>query len=182
MSDEVLCPQCNHFDAVFKASTLYEYGFSIEKYERVIPPPPGTKWPILIKQEEQTVQNALSKKLSPPQKPKPAYITGGMIIVTIVVWIVVACTILPIFNGNSQSTTCIVGLGWILYLGLLIWWFLSHKKSEDNRVEKLMPDWSRAMERWNRLYYCSRDDLVFDPSDGSSAPASQMDQLIHRAL
>ncbi len=40
--------------------------------------------------------------------------------------------------------------------------------------ECLHSTWKRSLERWDRLYYCSRDDCVFIPGEGTSAPLSGM--------
>ena len=61
----------------------------------------------------------------------------------------------------------------------------------DNQTLQYLPAWDEAMENWRRLYYCRRDDVVFDPqtnktlSDAAvksmltvntSAPAQQTEQ------
>jgi hypothetical protein len=33
----------------------------------------------------------------------------------------------------------------------------------DNQSLQYLPAWDEAMENWRRLYYCKRDDVVFDP-------------------
>ena len=33
----------------------------------------------------------------------------------------------------------------------------------DNQTLQYLPAWDEAMENWRRLYYCRRDDVVFDP-------------------
>ena len=33
----------------------------------------------------------------------------------------------------------------------------------DNQTLQYLPAWDEAMEIWRRLYYCRRDDVVFDP-------------------
>jgi hypothetical protein len=33
----------------------------------------------------------------------------------------------------------------------------------DNQSLQYLPAWDEAMENWHRLYYCKRDDVVFDP-------------------
>jgi hypothetical protein len=40
--------------------------------------------------------------------------------------------------------------------------FLRIVKS-DNQTLQYLPAWDEAMEKWRRLYYCRRDDVVFDP-------------------
>jgi|GEM_PF-2637366 len=37
---------------------------------------------------------------------------------------------------------------------------------------------ARASARWDRLYYCHRDDLVFLPTEGLSAPSSDMMRML----
>jgi hypothetical protein len=40
--------------------------------------------------------------------------------------------------------------------------------------------WQNALEKWNVLYYCERDDLVFDPDDqGAYAAAREMNRLLY---
>jgi len=39
--------------------------------------------------------------------------------------------------------------------------------------DKLMSDWQTAMDRWNALYYCHRDDCVFIPEEGTYAALSK---------
>jgi hypothetical protein len=33
----------------------------------------------------------------------------------------------------------------------------------DNHMLQYLPVWDEAMENWRRLYYCKRDEAVFDP-------------------
>jgi hypothetical protein len=35
--------------------------------------------------------------------------------------------------------------------------------SGDNEATLRFPTWDRAVAAWKKLYYCSRDDVVFDP-------------------
>jgi len=41
------------------------------------------------------------------------------------------------------------------------------------------PSWQKAMERWDRLYYCARDDCVFDPITGESTPVEMMREFLY---
>lgn len=43
------------------------------------------------------------------------------------------------------------------------------KKWHDKNA-LLIEDWENATARWNKLYYCQRDDVVFIPGEGTSAP------------
>jgi hypothetical protein len=37
---------------------------------------------------------------------------------------------------------------------------------------------SRTFSRWDKLYYCHRDDIVFLPDENLSAPSSGMMQML----
>lgn len=37
--------------------------------------------------------------------------------------------------------------------------------------------WLRKMEIWSNIYYCARDDLVFDPQSGKTAMADDLDEI-----
>jgi hypothetical protein len=39
--------------------------------------------------------------------------------------------------------------------------------------------WKMAKTRWDRLYYCARDDGVFDPDEGIFIPAQQIENYIY---
>lgn len=52
------------------------------------------------------------------------------------------------------------------------------KRREEAEAEK--PQWERAMKRWNKLYYCMRDNGVFIPDEGEFVPVEQMEAHLIR--
>jgi predicted RNA-binding Zn-ribbon protein involved in translation (DUF1610 family) len=46
--------------------------------------------------------------------------------------------------------------------------------------QRILSNWTRAMERWNQLYYCARDDCVFIPSEKNSASISKMKEYLYK--
>jgi flavin-dependent dehydrogenase len=46
--------------------------------------------------------------------------------------------------------------------------------------QRIQSTWERAMERWNQLYYCARDDCVFIPGENTSAPISKMKEYLYK--
>ncbi len=48
------------------------------------------------------------------------------------------------------------------------------------QAEEGMGRWPLAMERWNRLYYCGRDDCVFLPGTNTYAPITDMREYLYR--
>jgi hypothetical protein len=49
--------------------------------------------------------------------------------------------------------------------------------SERRQVQEA---WDAAMERWRSLYYCARDDVIFLPGEGSSAPVGELYKYLQR--
>jgi hypothetical protein len=44
------------------------------------------------------------------------------------------------------------------------------RESRTRAYELQLASWKRAMERWDRLYYCHRDDVVFEPGGRPFGP------------
>jgi len=52
-------------------------------------------------------------------------------------------------------------------------------QGEIDERQSIQSTWKRAIERWNQLYYCGRDDCVFIPSESTSAPISNMQEYLY---
>lgn len=69
-------------------------------------------------------------------------------------------------------------------LGAVLWLLpitISRKqlRSEKQRCEVQRPSWQRAMNRWERLYYCARDDGVFIPGETPFVPIEKIQELLY---
>lgn len=42
-----------------------------------------------------------------------------------------------------------------------------------------MPRWQRAKERWEKLYYCMRDETVFIPTENKAVSADDMEKYLY---
>jgi len=107
-------------------------------------------------------------------------------------------------NGNDSDITpsmpariivSLVGLA-MGVAGLIIAFFVARavfrainaasKRSAEKRqreiadVQAEMARWEHAMQRWNQLYYCERDDLIFIPGEKIGVPREQMMDYIYQ--
>jgi len=62
---------------------------------------------------------------------------------------------------------------------------IENKRNEMQLQSRIQLDeelkiWKNAMEHWNTLYYCGRDDCVFLPGTGTYAPVSNMINYIYQ--
>ncbi len=48
----------------------------------------------------------------------------------------------------------------------------------DQEVQKLYPGYDRAIAEYNRLRYCSRDDVIFDPENGKTITEEALAAMI----
>jgi predicted RNA-binding Zn-ribbon protein involved in translation (DUF1610 family) len=46
--------------------------------------------------------------------------------------------------------------------------------------QRIHAAWQKAVQRWNQLYYCARDDCVFVPGENTSAPISKMMEYLYK--
>ncbi len=48
----------------------------------------------------------------------------------------------------------------------------------DNQTLQYLPAWDEAMEKWRRLYYCKRDDVVFDPQTNKALSDAAVNSML----
>jgi hypothetical protein len=53
-------------------------------------------------------------------------------------------------------------------------------KRRAAKVADQIPQWEMAIVRWYELYYCARDDGVFDPDEGVFVPIEEMMDYLYR--
>ncbi len=70
----------------------------------------------------------------------------------------------------------------LIFIGICslgIRWYIR----KQQRVRKEYPAkkraWDQAMARWNRSYYCFRDDIVFDPDNDESCRPQDLQQFLY---
>jgi len=118
----------------------------------------------------------LAKRLYPPPKPQVKKFSGCLLILGIMGLcsglLGGALVLLNIIIRNNYSDIGIELVGaaagalfWLV-VGILVFWAKNNQdKNEARRIAREKPLWEDAMRIWNRLYYCHRDDIVFDGDD-----------------
>jgi membrane protein DedA with SNARE-associated domain len=86
-----------------------------------------------------------------------------------------------VFGGAGLCGVVVVG-------GLLVWLGVKVKQRFDRDLANYkskksvydnedLPRWQRAIERWNQLYYCMRDETIFIPAENKAVKANDMQYL-----
>ena len=148
-----ICPVCHKADKVKKLQTAYNEGI-----ERFAPPPLPGKTVSMLR-----------------------YMFFSMLIVGICIFLIL------IFVGSESFGLAIsipelllVVVSLICIVSALILSYIAFTKvvQGDREAQKHYPEWDRAMERWNNLRYCSRDDVVFDPQTGKTVSEQALASLL----
>jgi amino acid transporter len=159
-AQKVLCPVCHQADQVKNVATAYESGVS---------------------------------RLAPPTMPVAhvgmmKFVIVGFALVGVGVFFIL---VLSGTNGYGswplaiqivQVVITILAICAALALSLVA---LLRVVRGDMNSQKLLPAYDEALENWRRLYYCKRDDAVFDPqtnktiSDASLKSLISIDENIH---
>lgn len=60
---------------------------------------------------------------------------------------------------------------------------LKNKQAEENwhmENQQHLEPWEKAIQRWDNLYYCQRDDCVFVPDEGTWASVTNMEEYLYQ--
>ena len=132
----------------------------------------------------QTAYETGELHIAPPPMPESKasmmkYLTLGMILVGIGAFL----TLVILSTSDESWLQVIVTLAFIVAALVLSFLAIRHIGKGDEEARRRYPIWDVAMANWNRLLYCSRDKVVFDPqskkalSDSSTRDLLDMDKL-----
>ncbi len=182
----VACPRCHQSDAVRKVSSIVAEGASEVNIERL----PPLAWPTHIsrdtRQPSLSPAELLAQRLTPPSSqeiftfvryryrtPLPKVILL-MILGLLVLLSVGSALFWPgslaafLFGTLLVLTLCAISLYGIVYVA-------RRRSRYDLEVVTLR---EKVQTNWAKLYYCARDDIVFNPDTARWAAVSQMRELL----
>ena len=154
--------------------------------ERSLPSCPVCKRADQVK-TAQGAYNAGVARCAPPDMPTRSvsmvpYMLTGAVIVGICIFLIV------VLIGSGGAVRMgpgfmlgLVGVTIVCILAALIISFLAFQRVVRGDAETTLrfPAWDRAMEAWRNLYYCSRDDVVFDGRTQRTLTNEQLNNLRH---
>jgi hypothetical protein len=76
--------------------------------------------------------------------------------------------LLRFFGGLGAAT---------LFVGAYIWSRKNEKAKKQKQVE-VSKKWQYSMNRWNQLYYCYRDDCIYNPNENRAYPVAALNDVI----
>jgi hypothetical protein len=91
--------------------------------------------------------------------------------------------------GQLGSGSAVTGGGGSFFIGLLLviagvaplllgyWYYWSRRRKHN---EQILPAWQAAMRNWQKLFYCHRDDLVFDVETSEHCSPEEVQTFVYR--
>jgi len=186
------CPKCGQTDSVAKISALFSRETVQARYAGI--GVGASAWngawagTFALSGSQQTL---LSTQLAPPARPKPALRWGfssiTFLAVTALAVILTLLTGLLYVVSPPHDPSIAQGAASLLaitILCVLISFVLLVRRSKSRRriAEEERLRYEQAMHRWEQLYYCARNDLVFLPGDPQvSGSPSNMRTVLSQA-
>lgn len=187
MSGHVNCPICSQADQIAKVSTLYIKGIESKHGGRDARSAgansPAAPLPEFFEALSPDEIEDLSKKLTPPASKSEAFSRPIHPDQVVLIFSLIAPVFLYGVWTSQPASLALMLLILAAFYGLYFWRrkalirrFEQRQLSRKDTNEKV----HAAVERWMRLYYCARDESVFDPKNGASAPVDQMAWLVFK--
>ena len=200
------CPQCGRNDRVEKVtairkSQVREISGTTEVTESYTDSEGKVRSRTRTVPTSSTEASVLAQQLDPPPQPKD--LSGGSSCLPTAVFVGGAglflsglfCTLssCAAVIGANTSDERIAGITSLVFLagpaiaisvGMVFLGRRLRAKAAEEKQLKLeesrhrLAEWQIAMDRWNAMYYCLRDDGVFIPGEKDFAPLERMQQLI----
>ena len=145
------CPVCHQSDQVKTMQAAYTTGVA-----RTAPPDMPTRNVSMLK-----------------------YITACVFLVGICVFLIVTL-IGGLENGLPQTFQLIlvvITLVCIVTALVVSYYAFQRVVRGDAETTRLLPAWDRATAQWRKLYYCSRDDVVFDAATNKVMSNEELDSI-----
>lgn len=182
-----VCPLCGKDDMVQRVSSLYTQGVSTTSYQQ----------PVAVQTQSGTVygsvnrtlstQTALARRLSPPAQPKLAGCAGrgGQWMVAIIGLLLGGLLVLQLmpevvlsYEATKQQQLACAFCGITPFFVLVTLWWFAYARAQHEKHKGDIVQWEAQLKRWDSLYYCARDDCVFDPVTHDSRRPEGMFELL----
>ncbi len=162
------CPGCLQSDATQKVSVIvnaangnlspreFEWLSSVQREGK------STDWP--APRQEPSWESVARKLTRPPKPTMPVLarwsysnVRGVRYLIWFILFLALAslATLIP-------ETTGLVFLGAFLVSILIVFGWLNYSNRERKKLEAKLDRWGKAQSKWYQLWYCARDNCVFE--------------------
>jgi len=188
----VVCPQCGHDDRIQKVQAAVGGGISEVRSSGSFGGTTysGSQWGAFggSSATSGTATTLLAQRLLPPDEPqvKTQDMYVGVLYITLFFSGIYSLTICGITQGGDDALAAACFGLFSLLVFLIALRLLYRERRMIRRAKAQLPArmqaWEQAMNRWAGLYYCSRDDIVFDPETGESCHPADLHEFLYAGL
>lgn len=165
----VVCPKCEKSDSIQKVSAIYTGGTSSFSYEVY---GSGNKTAVS--------QTQLAERLKQPKEP-PKPVSQFQATINALVSCAVAGIPSTLITFGVLNFLGISDSWFTAYIVAVVLWLIFAIPKIPELIRKATDahtHWERQIANWWELYYCHRDDCIFDPRSGKTASASNPERLL----
>jgi len=121
------------------------------------------------------------ERFAPPDMPSNTMSMSRFILISMAL-VAVGAFLILIFAGTGGLASwgipfqiLDISLTLIAIVTALVLSFIAFQRivRGDHEAQERYPAWDHAMENYRRLYYCARDNVVFDPTQGQGQVLSE---------
>lgn len=127
-----------------------------------------------------STQSNLAQRLSLPSQPEAARPGGGSALL-VIAGIIAIFVVLVGYNPLRMNYTLLISMILALVIGVS---FFVSRRSVYQRIEQqnqiLAAKWNDIRNRWNRLFYCHRCDVIYVDGETDYVPVGDMMSLLAR--
>jgi hypothetical protein len=184
MPNEIICPVCKLADQVEKVSTLYLVEIELQRQKGSVWLSDKNSHAVELLRARQLAQpgfEPLRRKLAPPSSGKQTTIRPIHPDLAVLAFSLITPVFLYGILTTQPGSTLPVLTVLALFYGLYTWQrrrLIGRFEGEQARQKRATERTAQAVERWMKLYYCAREELVFVPGNSTFVPVDQMMGLL----
>lgn len=180
----VVCPICAASDKTFKVSTIYiealegfKKGSELKILAQIVDDQNLLSATGILK--TQTLRSVVSS-FGPPSGGKQIIRPVSPNLVMMAFSLIAIFFLIQIYTTQREMFIPILILVAIVYLGYAIFYkqiYAKYTRQIQSNIN-IKTSYEAAIGKWMRLYYCARDDGVFDPVENQMVPLQSMETYL----
>ncbi len=186
----IVCPQCENDNSIQRVSAVVAGGTSTGSFSGPTGAVTYSDGKIGSAGGYTTLSGgsstALAKMLALPMRPQKIFSNScnGTILIVLFLFLVligISMVIGSLSNANYDSLGCALPFGILFTLGSMIAIIAINKR--DARIESTeLPFWETYKARWEKLYYCHKHGIVFDPETNKACEPAQIKEFVNELI
>ncbi len=174
MNPPLVCPECNRNDAMQKVTAVVSGGTSTGNYSgsssSITHAGDTTAVGVGYSTLHGSTSSDLAKMLAKPIEPNKNKYGCGNSLLMMVGMLLILILGYAIFASIDEGFGIVAGS--LLSIGFGVYFLIQEHKYKKEVYPVAIKAYKTALIKWDRSYYCHRDDIVFDTVSGETSRPS----------